>query len=412
MLGRGARFLMKVWRGSAVAGLVSLAMIGCSDFASDAPEPTVRDSTGISIVENHARSPANSEWLIGATQVEIGRAVGEGPDLFGSIRQVIRLEGGQIAVADQMALEIRVFGNDGTHQVTIGRRGEGPGEFSSLWWIGVLPGDSIAAVDPLGGRVSMFSREGGFARSFALPRIQGGLAPNVVGALRDGTLVVSTLTVSPSQDTRTQSTILIYTVGLEGQVVGRVGEYPDRDLGGNGLAVGFGGHAIVASGDFDIWYGHSGGFSLHGLDRHGTVRRIVRLERTRRQVTEREVTQARAALEGSLVRQGAAGPLMQRILDTEFAEVHPVHGRVLVDQLGFLWVANYEIPSRGSELPDSPEAWDVFDAEGRWRTQLVMPSGFRLSEVGEAFILGVCEDEMGVQRVYLYDLDRGEEFRP
>lgn len=387
--------------------VIALTMIGCSDPVADVQEPIVRDSAGVSIVENHMSMSENPEWRLGDAEVEIGRTDGEGPDLFGSIRKVTRLDGGRIAVADAMNLEVRIFGSDGVHEVTIGRRGEGPGEFSSLWWIGAFSGDSIAAVDPLSARVSVFSREGEFGRSFTLPRVEGGSAPTVVGALSDRSLVVRALTASPSRDTRSQSTVLVYTVGSEGNVIGQVGEYPDRELGRNGLGVGFGGHAVIAAGGSTIWYGHSGRFSLHALDPHGSVQRIVRLERAQRQVTEREVTEARATAEESLARQGAVGPVVQRILDTEFSNTHPVHGRVLVDRIGFLWVANYEIPVFGDQPPDElPEVWDVFDVEGRWRTQLEMPSGFRVDEVGEGFILGVHVDESGLNRVRQYSLDR------
>ena len=187
--------------------VTSLLATACTAGDSTSQASIVQDSAGVRIAENPP-DVAGEEWRLATPAVlQIGRSVGRpGPDLFGSIRQAILLSTGDIAVADGLAAEIRVFDEGGGHLLTFGGRGEGPGEFRNLLTIAELTGDTIAAVDPPGGRVSLFTFAGTFTRSFPIPRIPGASFPNVIGWLEDGPLLIQALTRSPSRDTRDQST--------------------------------------------------------------------------------------------------------------------------------------------------------------------------------------------------------------
>lgn len=373
-------------------------------ISADNPASTVvRDSAGVLIAESPPDA-SGAEWRLRLPPVlQIGRTGGgdDGPDLFGRIMQVVRLSTGDIAVADGLAGEIRVFDEGGGHLRTFGRSGEGPGEFASLWTIAELPGDTIAAVDPLGGRVSLFASTGTFARSLPIPRLSGASAPNVIGWLDDGPLLISALTRSPSRDTRKQSTYFLYAVDRDGEVAGTLGEFAGEQLGRNGYAVAFGGRAQFAAGGNLAWYGHSSRFELVGHDRSGSVRRMVRVDRVPRAVTQAEIDETRAATEESL--RGMSGPAVHRIRATEFASTHPVHGKVLTDEAGNLWVERYR-----SHLMENSVArgWDIFDAEGRLVGHLTTPAGFRVADIGARFVLGVHADSLGVETVRMFRLDK------
>lgn len=381
------------------------ACIGGDDRAGG---PAVRDSAGIAIVENPADAGEDLPWRLEASPtLELGRADGDRPDVFGSIRHVIRLRTGAIAVADAMAREIRIFDEAGLHVSTVGGEGEGPGEFTSLWWIAELGGDSIAAVDNLNARISMFDGDGEFARAFQVPRPDGAAAPNIVGFLGDGEAVFHARTAPPSQDAGKTSTVLVFTV-RDGEVSAEVGEFVDRKLGANGLGLGFGGQAVLAVADSLIWYAHTSRFEFRVVDRDGSVLRIVRVNRTPRPVTEEDMAQARARVEESLARQGATAATARRIMETEFADTHPVHGQMLVDALRYLWVAGSRRSLLDSDHPEErQERWDVFDPDGRLLGRVTTPDGFRVAQIGEAFVLGVHTDALGVERVRLYRLERG-----
>jgi hypothetical protein len=48
----------------------------------------------------------------------------------------------------------------------------------------------------------------------------------------------------------------------------------------------------------------------------------------------------------------------------------------------------------------------VFDAEGRQLGTLAMPPRFRLTDAGPDYVLGVGRDDMDVEKVQLFRLDR------
>ena len=381
----------------------SLLLTSCT---ADNPSPTtiLRDSAGVLIAENPSDASADPWQLQLPPVLEIGRADGDedGPDLFGFIRQAIQLSSGDIAVADGLAREIRIFDEDGSHRLTFGRPGEGPGEFTNLWSIAELAGDSIAAIDNLNGRVSLFTSAGAFVRSFPVPRLPGASAPDVVGWLDDGTLLIQTNSRPVSRDTRDQSTHFLYAVDRHGEIIETLGEFPGSRLGRNGLGLGFGARAQFAVGGTLAWYGHSSDFELVGHDRTGSVRRIVRMNRTPKAVTQEEVAEALAEVEKSF--EGRSGPAVERILETEFASTHPVHGMLMSDETGSLWVQRY----RNDYVQDpGPQEWDIFDAEGRLTGYLTIPNEIRITDIGGQFVLGVNSDELGVQTVRLYRLLRG-----
>ena len=372
-------------------------------MSPDDPSSTVvRDSAGVLIAETPLEA-SGDEWRLEHPPVlRIGRSGGgnDAPDLFGRIMQVIRLSSGDIAVAEGMAGEVRVFDDGGGHLRTFGRHGEGPGEFTNLWTIAELPGDTIVAFDSWG-KLSYFTSSGTFIRSFPVPRLPEASAPQLTGWLDDGTLLVNALTRSPSRDTRDQSTYFLYAVGRDGEVLGTLGEFAGQRLGRNGSALAFGGRAeFAADGDL-AWYGHSGRFELVGHDRSGSVRRILRADRIPRAVTQAEIDESRAAVEESL--RGMSGPAVERIRATEFASTHPVHGGILSDETGNLWVERY----RSDLVEESgPREWDVFDDEGRLIGYLATPGAFRITWIGAQFVLGVHSDSLGVQTVRRYRLDR------
>lgn len=383
--------------------LAAAALLLASCVSPDNPSSTVvRDSAGVLIAETPIEA-SGEEWQLQLPPVlQIGRNEGEddGPDLFGRIMHVMRLSSGDIAVAENMAGEIRVFDDGGAHLRTFGRLGEGPGEFTNLRTIAELPGDTIVAFDSWG-EVSYFTSFGTFIRSFLVPRLPGASAPLLTGWLDDGTLLINALTRSPSRDTRDRSTHFLYAVGRDGEVLGTLGEFSGQHLGRNGYALAFSGRAEFAAGRDLAWYGHSSRFELAGHDRSGSVRRIVRVDRAARAVTQAEIDESRAAVEESL--RGMSGPAVERIRATEFAGTHPVHGRFLSDEAGNLWVERYR-----SDLAEESGAreWDIFDDEGRLIGYLTTPGAFRITWIGEQFVLGVQSDPLGVQMVRMYRLDK------
>jgi len=394
--------------------LATSVLWACSGRSESSQLPLVWDSAGVTVSQNPAQPPAGFIWHLGEqANVILGKTEGRGPEVFGSVTKAIGLETGEVAVVDGIARQIRIFDATGRHVASLGREGEGPGEFANLGEIYELAGDTIAAIDNLSARVSLFGPDRHFARSFALPRPEHAAAPIGVGWLSEGLLVVRGLTMPPSRDPRQSSTILLYTVDLEGHLSEMIGEFPHQRLGGNGLPLGFGGGCVTAVGDSLIWVGHTGTFELRAFDSGGSLRRIVRVPQVPRPVTTKDVSEAKASAEESLIRQGATQGVIRRIMATEFAETHPVFGRMWADEVGYLWVAqDGAIPSERSDVGTVSEVWDVFDRDGRLLGTIGIPGGFRVTWIGDTQVIGVHTDEFGVDRVRVYRLDRALKLPP
>lgn len=384
---------------------LTLLVAGC-DRADRAPDATiVRDSAGVTIVENRSNNAETPDWVVSESPtLDVGSAEGNGADVFGVVRQVVRLRNGSVAVLDASAREIRVFDQDGSHRFTIGRGGEGPGEFQNVRLVAQVLGDSIAAVDNMLGRVSVFSGDGKFARSYPIPRVAGGSAPNILGFFDSGVMVVATQATAAAAP---RSTVLLYTVDTDGKILHQLGAYPDRENGSNGMGLGFGSAATFGIGASTIWSAHTSEFEVRVADSLGTVVRIIRLNRLPQSVTDAEVAEAKASVEAQLRRQGMTGPAVARILATEFSKKHPVMAKMLVDDAEHLWVSRYTNTMVAEQLvSDQREIWDVFEPSGGLRARVTLPTGFRMDAVAGDLLLGVHTDDSGLQRVRAYRVIR------
>ena len=84
------------------------------------------------------------------------------------------------------------------------------------------------------------------------------------------------------------------------------------------------------------------------------------------------------------------------------AEVLPAFTSVIVDRLNHLWVEEYEAP--GEERPGL--LWTVFDPDGRVLGFVAMPERLEVFEIGEDYILGLWRDDLRVEYVQVWPLER------
>lgn len=114
---------------------------------------------GVVHVHNAGVAP---EWdLIPVASIGPQSAMEDAPGAFGGVSNVAFGPQGNVYVADGVNREIRVFGQDGAHIRTFGRRGEGPGEFEDLYSV-AWAGRKLLALDFGNGRIGEFSAEGGW----------------------------------------------------------------------------------------------------------------------------------------------------------------------------------------------------------------------------------------------------------
>jgi hypothetical protein len=77
----------------------------------------------------------------------------------------------------------------------------------------------------------------------------------------------------------------------------------------------------------------------------------------------------------------------------------PAHEQILVDRLGKVWMAEYVV------LDEKPR-WSVFDPSGRWLGEVAMPARGRITDIGDDYLVGVWRDDLDVETVRMYRLDK------
>ncbi|HEU5217941.1 MAG TPA: 6-bladed beta-propeller [Gemmatimonadales bacterium] len=154
--------------GRAVAGLLALALAGCSSGSAAASNlaKAVFDTLPGGIVRVTSSGPTAWPDSAGAMLVEESRFSGEEgtPSELGNPQSIAVDEAGRVYVSDRKPSVIKVYGPDGTFIRTIGREGEGPGEFR-IGFIAVR--DSFLVLhDPQLSRTSVWDSAGTFLRSW------------------------------------------------------------------------------------------------------------------------------------------------------------------------------------------------------------------------------------------------------
>jgi hypothetical protein len=396
-----------------LAAALLLPLAACGGDAA-AAGPTVRDSAGISIVQNEV--PAwrkGHEWRVSAEPVmDVGVADGDPDQQFSRVSHALRLSDGTLLVADGQANEIRAFDAQGRFLRRMGRSGGGPGEFRGLETLHLLPGDTVAAYDYQGPRVSFFAPSGTFVRSVTLQPLDGKIPPRPLGFLADGRMVVTQL-YNPEFEPSTRvsrDTVSLAVYSAAGAQAASLGRVPGSEsvtiTGGSGantmmmretppfgLATAF---AVRGTG---LLVGDPARYELVERRADGTVARLIR------RAGEREaVTQADRDAVMERRREGLTDPRFrqlqeQLIKNITFPEHKPYFTALGVDPAGNAWV-------RRNDDPDAETLWDVFDAEGRLLGTVTTPAGLRVTQIGQDFIVGTWSDELEVPHVRVYRLEK------
>lgn len=397
--------------------IVSVAALACQPGDTNIGDSAtqVRDSAGIRVVENLA-PPVGSRlpWRISSEPaVTIGVREGEEPDMLYIVRDALRLDDGRIVVANSGTQEMRVFDETGTHVATWGGRGEGPGEFRSLSAVEPWPGDSIAAwYGPRRG-ISVFDADGGFGRNFVFERDE--IAPpgkpfNPKSIGRGGLILVSH---EPHMFERVEVQIR----GPQGGIRASLGTHSgdERYIANEGTTRStmfprtFGAKAVqVAWGDLFV-HASTVRYEIKAFAGDGTLARIVRLDIPPRAPTqahidayiEERVSWYPPELAPDEAEQYVAR-LRREYQAVPVAEYLPAFASVVADRLDHLWVEHFEAP--GEERPGS--LWTVFDPDGLVLGFVRTHQDMEIYEIGEDYILGHKWDELGVEYVQVWSLQR------
>ena len=320
--------------------------------------------------------------------------------MFQRIVSVARDEEGRLVVADAGWGEIRVFDAGGDHVLTMGREGEGPGEFQNLSGAWPGSGGNIFAVDGWQLRITEFGPVGEIERvsrieGVAVPiffRFQG---PGGPGSILSSVTTLGARDLSHGEASRSSMEFLLHR--LDGSVMETVARLP-------GAAQGIlrpDGDVLNMPVPFTLESsatGHAAGvaattgetYEVLLFDTGGKLSRIARLAEAPPAWTQEHLE--------AWVPNERLRALAQ---DFPIPATLPGYDRLVAADTGEIWARRYMLP-RGATVH-----WDVFHPDGRYLGRVDVPAAFRLHGVGDGQLLGVHEDELGVQRVQVLDLGWG-----
>ena len=381
-----------------LAAILALALftIGCegrSDTSETGLRSVVEDSAGITIVENARPAPdSRLPWVLGAQpSLSIGSVAGGGADELFQVRDATRLGDGRIVIANSGSGELKVFNRDGSHAGTWGGRGEGPGEFAIGGPTTAAPwaGDSIAASDRIGRhRLTIFDMNGNHGRDITIGVGLGG----VIDLLPSGRIVsrgsssLNRMAVFETRDLvrlETEWSVL----DVDGTLHASLGRFPSGEAYFSEAWGGDMQHPFERRAKGAVWgdlvaIGVSDTYEIKAFAADGSLVRIVRRDWDPRTPTQAEYDE----------RAPWGVPPV---------DAYPAFDGILSDAAGYLWVREYRMSDEEAAV------WTVFDSEGRVLGPVATPAGLNVFEIGEDYVLGSAKDELGVEYVQVWGLERG-----
>ena len=393
------------------AVVAAWSLVACQQDQDHAPVLSeTRDSAGVQIVEN-GRPPDGSRlpWRIGPEpSVSIGVLEGAEPYMLYLAWDATRLRDGRIVIANVGTDELRVFDAAGVYVETWGGRGEGPGEFQGLWSVEPWPGDSIIAWYTPRGGMSVFDAQGNYGRSFTLVNDEA-TTPMQRFSPWHATLDGSILAIHAPE---AADTIVVQLRDAGGEVRSSFGTHPGSEpyiqAEGTDQAMlfwkTFGRRPVWAPWGDLVVVGNTSRYELKAFGADGSLARIVRRDHIARPPGPDDVE---AYIEGEVARNSRPSPaesqrLRRRFQNVPVAEHFPVFASVMSDLAGHLWVEEYEFQREERPAP----LWTVFDPEGRVLGLVETPKDLLIDEIGEDYILGRVRDELGVEYIQLWPLER------
>ena len=382
----------------------ALILIACSGETSRSGT-TVSDSAGIRIVSNDYTQPGwgrAEKWTLAANPtIQVGNVLGDPTQQLYQVAQSRRLQDGGVVVANTGLGDVRLYDARGYHTRTI--------DVGDPVTAGPLRAYELAADSLLvyqsDGSLSVFDTLGQRVETAALASPGSGLepSPEPLGVFEDGTMLFRAR--HPRDSTafgvgRRQARLLRH--GKDGELLGSLGDFDDEavlfeDRGGYI----FGPTGVAAAADSTVWYSDGDRYELRELAADGRTLRVVRLDRPRVKVLQTDVSAYRQAVT-SQVRFTPRESTMAATLEASiFADTFPSIDRIIVDDIGDLWVRNFQWFDLGSG-----KSWTVFDPEGRYLGEVSTPSILEIHQIGADFVLGRMADGRGREAVYIFTLEK------
>jgi hypothetical protein len=395
---------------------------GCMDTSGSGPalDQTVAwDSAGVRIIESPRASLDKSlVWEVHPDPlVDIdGADDGSGAGFF-RIGGVAELPDGRILVVDGSSRQLRFFAPTGRFLRAVGGEGDGPGEFRGRPQLVPAAGyDSLVVFDRSLQRFTAFSLDGEVRRTSpslslvaTFVKVPWGEVPlsritRPVGLLENRVVTLHTMglddpSASGLQPAEPAQFRMVDPTEASEQVVELLENVrwfttAADELGQRiGFPVPF---SVAPSGTVgrEAFYLLRGGASeVRVYDAKGVVRKILRIDGISREIREQDLNAYIEARVATAPSAAVAETFQREYRHVPLPDLFPVFDEILVDSREWIWARMYQVGE--SRLRD----WVIFDSDGRARGTIEVPGGVEIHQAGEDFLLGVWQDEWGVEHV-------------
>jgi hypothetical protein len=392
-------------------GILWLAACASGERGSS-PVTTVRDSAGLTIVENDLTRSSAACTIPATPTISIGTDVGEEPYELHRVMGARRLSDGRIVVVNQGSQHIRFYDQSGKFLTQAGRKGQGPGEFSAAFYLWVLPGDTIWVGNSPPWQYLIFGPDGTWKRTVT-PNPRDENSPEVMNVLDNGRMVLAERIIGLRNATGfTMKHLTIVLHEADGTLIDTIGVYPNGRTGNMGenpsgpwLSPLFESFARASAAGSKVVVGHGSVPELFIYDAADSLR----LERVVRWTTpDRTITPEAVAAERKRIREEYPNlePAMFRMMiepqireDRPVADVFPAFAGVAIGRDGRIWVREYPTPDRASS-----RIYLVFDPDGRFVCRADMPAFDNVVDFGSDYLLAHDRDSLGVERVLQFPI--------
>lgn len=405
--------------------LLPLLLIACdSSEASRGAGGTVIDTVGDTIV---ARSSGSGRWgdsVAVRQEVSIGELDGADAYTFGMITGAVEEPDGSILVLDAQVPVVRRYSPEGKHLGDVGRKGSGPGELLQPTDLELLPDGRIIVSDPRNARINVYTRDGAPVETWPIPG--NSFASDQLQVTGDGAVFVRIGMGTPASPRALMrvgpagtpaDTILFPTDATEQPmlIAQRIVDGVPRMTSRNPVPFTTGMvSALMPDGRF--LQGTSDRYVLEHARADGKLFRIekhwepARLDPDEKAYNEEWGTAMMRNTDPSWRWNGPPIP------DTK-----PAFRSITVGAEGRIWVSKYtpgeRIPDAepaeswpgGPKLPAarwrSPTAYDVFEADGTYLGEVVLPARSALLHASGDGVILRLRDDLDVQRVARFRLE-------
>lgn len=316
---------------------------------------------------------------------------------------------------------LRWFDREGKYVQGAGRTGGGPGEFQGLeggagsiyavWPVGP---DSVATWEHAPRRMQVFDAQGHYARTVTLVLPSDPLTrsyPQIVGSLGEGGFIAF---LAPHNEPRNtagtwRDTMPYAWWSKDGAYAGSFARLPGFEyftsefMGRRGLGrPPFSRPPAAWTDNNRLYYGSADRFEIAVYEPPGALRMLIRRDAPRRPLTDAAI----AAHKEERMREAPQDPALRRAWETSLEDSPhpdslPAYRRIRVDRVGALWVQAYDMPG------EQHVTWYVFDRAGRWLSSVIVPRAWQIQDIGKDYVLVLVTNEMDVEVVQMYGLNRG-----